>query len=66
MQVYSHLNGLEYLKVHKPSLGEEIQSVVEAVDAEIYRIKVSKEKQRRDGYCIARSVGTPNLSDCCV
>lgn len=46
-QIYSHLNGLEYLKVHKPALWGEIQSVVESVDAEICRTKVSKERTKK-------------------
>ncbi len=41
---YSHLNGLEFLLVHKPALWEEIQSVITDVDANICRTKVSKEK----------------------
>jgi hypothetical protein len=44
---YSHLNGLEYLLVHKPQLWEEIQSVVADVDAGTCRTKVSKEKTKR-------------------
>jgi hypothetical protein len=41
---YSHLNGLEFLLVHKPGLWQEIQSVIAAVDANKCRTKVSKEK----------------------
>lgn len=41
---YSHLNGLEYLLVHKPNLWDEIQGVIASVDAEACRTKVSKEK----------------------
>ena len=41
---YSHLNGLEFLLVHKPSLWQEIQTVITAVDANKCRTKVSKEK----------------------
>jgi len=41
---YSHLNGYEYLVVHKPSLWNEIQSVIESVDAEACKTKISKEK----------------------
>lgn len=41
---YSHLNGLEFLLVHKPSLWKEIQSVIAAVDANKCQTKVSKEK----------------------
>ncbi len=43
-ETYSHLNGLEYLLVHKPNLWREIQSVVNNVDAERFKTKVSKEK----------------------
>lgn len=41
---YSHLNGLEYLLVHKPGLWQEIQDVINAVDANVYKTKESKEK----------------------
>ena len=44
VETYSHLNGLEYLLVHKPNLWREIQSVINNVDAEEFRTKVSKEK----------------------
>jgi len=43
-ETYSHLNGLEFLPVHKPTLWQEIQSVIAAVDANKCRTKVSKEK----------------------
>ena len=43
-ETYSHLNGLEFLLVHKPVLWKEIQAVIEAVDATKCRTKVSKEK----------------------
>lgn len=44
VETYSHLNGLEFLLVHKPSLWQEIQSVIADVDANACRTKVSKEK----------------------
>jgi len=44
VETYSHLNGLEFLLVHKPSLWKEIQSVIAGVDAGKCRTKVSKEK----------------------
>ncbi len=44
-EVYSHLNGLEYLLVHKPKLWEEIKTVIRSVDAEKCRTKVSKERR---------------------
>lgn len=44
VQTYSHLNGLEYLLVHKRHLWEEVQRVVALVDGNACRTKVSKEK----------------------
>lgn len=43
-QIYSHLNGLEYLLVHKKSLWKEIQTVIEKIDGNICKTKISKEK----------------------
>lgn len=43
-ETYSHLNGLEFLLVHKPALWEEIEWVISDVDAQKCRTKVSKEK----------------------
>lgn len=48
VEQYSHLNGLEYLLVHKPRLWDEIQHVIAAIDAEACRTKVSKEKRTID------------------
>ena len=44
VETYSHLNGLEFLLVHKPSLWAEIQAVMRMVYAEKCKTKVSKEK----------------------
>lgn len=44
VEVYSHLNGLEYLKVHNKKLWREIQQVIAGVDANACRTKVSQEK----------------------
>ena len=44
VEKYSHLNGLEYLFVHKPSLWKEIEGVISNIDAEKCKTKVSKEK----------------------
>ncbi len=44
VEIYSHLNGLEFLLVHKPKLWEEIQNVVTSVDAIACKSKISKEK----------------------
>ena len=46
-QIYSHLNGLEFLIVHKPKLWKEIQSVISAIDANKCKTKVSKEKNMK-------------------
>lgn len=47
LETYSHLNGLEFLLVHKKALWEDIQSVIESVDAEKCRTKISKEKRMK-------------------
>lgn len=44
VETYSHLNGLEYLLVHKPKLWDEIKSVIKQVSGQACKIKVSKEK----------------------
>jgi len=46
-ETYSHLNGLEFLLVHKPNLWKEIQTVIAAVNADRCKTKVSKEKTMR-------------------
>ncbi|HLY05828.1 MAG TPA: BglII/BstYI family type II restriction endonuclease [Rhizomicrobium sp.] len=43
-EYYSHLNGYEFIKVHKPGLWSEIEKVIAEVDVRKYRTKVSKEK----------------------
>lgn len=45
---YSHLNGLEFLQVHKPALWDEIQAVIAGVDGESCRTKVSREVRTMD------------------
>jgi len=40
--IYSHLNGQEYLMVHKPALWKEIQHVITNVNAGIGFLKHSK------------------------
>jgi len=47
VETYSHLNGLEFLMVHKPKLWQEIKSVIGSVDAEKCKTKVSREKTMR-------------------
>ncbi len=44
VEYYSHLNGWEFIKVHKPALWGEIETAVAAVDAESHRTKISHEK----------------------
>ena len=46
-EIYSHLNGLEYLIVHKKKLLEELKKVVSSVKAEKCKTKVSKEKTKK-------------------
>ena len=43
-RVYSHLNGEEFLLVHKPALWDEVRAAIENVDASLAFEKVSKEK----------------------
>lgn len=47
-ETYSHLNGLEFLMVHRPKLWVEIKRVIASIDADICRTKVSKEKRTLD------------------
>lgn len=44
---YSHLNGEEFLIVHKRQLWREVQSVVEKVDASKCRTKKSRESRKQ-------------------
>ena len=45
VETYSHLNGLEFLLVHKKKLWTEIRRVVKGVDAEGCKTKVSREER---------------------
>lgn len=42
---YSHLNGLEYLMIHKPDLLNEIKAAIATIDANSF-IKLSKDKTK--------------------
>ncbi|WP_370086895.1 BglII/BstYI family type II restriction endonuclease [Ekhidna sp.] len=42
--IYSHLNGFEWIQYHQKDLWDEIMAVIDAIDAEEFRTKVSKEK----------------------
>ena len=46
VEKYSHLNGLEFLLVHKPELWQEIETVIQSIDAETCKTKISKEKTK--------------------
>jgi hypothetical protein len=46
-QTYSHLNGLEWLLQTKPQIWSEIEQVIEDVDAESCKTKISKEKSMK-------------------
>jgi len=48
VEQYSHLNGLEFLLVHKPQLWQEIQDVILDIDGGHCKVKVSKEKRTLD------------------
>ena len=45
VETYSHLNGLEYLLVHQPTLWDEVRGVIKGVDAEACKTKVSRERR---------------------
>lgn len=47
VQSYSHLNGLEFLLVHKKGLWQEICNVIEKVDANLTLTKISSEKTKQ-------------------
>lgn len=55
-QKYSHLNGEEYLLVHHKKLYEEIIDVIESIDAELLRTKISKE-QKKIGNALLSPIG---------
>ncbi|MBD8489186.1 restriction endonuclease [Echinicola sp. CAU 1574] len=46
--MYNHLNGYEWLQVHRKETWEEIEKVIASIDAEEYRTKKSKEKTMKD------------------
>ncbi len=47
LQIYSHLNGVEFLMVHKPDLWEEIKSTIHNIEAEKAFQKVSEERTKK-------------------
>ena len=46
-ETYSHLNGLEYLLVHKKKLWEELKKVISSVNAKKCKTKISKEHTKK-------------------
>ena len=42
--MYSHLNGFEWIQYHQKAMWDEMNRVIESIDAEAYRTKVSKER----------------------
>lgn len=46
-ETYSHLNGLEFLLVHRKDIWKELQAVIAAVDAQVCKTKASKEKRMK-------------------
>lgn len=46
-EIYSHLNGEEWLMVHAPAQWGEVRAAIKDVDAEACKTKVSKEKTMR-------------------
>jgi len=45
---YSHLNGVEFLMVHRPSLWTQVQEIINQVDAEACKTKQSKEARKKN------------------
>ena len=46
IETYSHLNGLEYMQVHLPQLWVEIINIINDINAEKCKTKISKEKTK--------------------
>jgi hypothetical protein len=44
VEIYSHFNGLEFLKIHRKKVWEEINTIVRSVDADVSKVKDSKEE----------------------
>lgn len=41
---HSHLNGLEWIKIKKPNIWQEINDVIDSVDATKFKTKIGREK----------------------
>lgn len=42
--MYSHLNGFEWIQFHQKNMWDEIEKIIEEINAEDFKTKVSKEK----------------------
>ena len=42
---YSHLNGYEWLRYHRPNFWNEINKIIKKIDANEFKTKISKEKR---------------------
>lgn len=42
--MYSHLNGFEWIQYHQKAMWDELEQIINAIDAEEFRTKISKEK----------------------
>lgn len=47
VEQYSHLNGYEFLIVHRPDLWKEILTVISSINASKCKTKISKEKTKK-------------------
>src|SRR5690242_20629162 len=45
---YSHMNGFEFMNYHCPDLWDEVMRVIQEVDADKVKTKVSKEQRTMD------------------
>lgn len=41
---YSHLNGFEWIQYHQKDIWSEIEEIIQGINANDYRTKISKEK----------------------
>ncbi len=62
VKTYSHLNGLEYLLVHKKNLWLEVLDVIGDIDATQCKTKVSKESRMKGGSEIQPHRHEPGIS----
>ena len=46
VETYSHLNGLEWLCYHHPRIWDELIDIIESIDANACKTKISKEKTK--------------------